>query len=173
MRMHNYLIQFWWGFLEIFKFIWRLFMYSLFQMLLHSCAEPNSWIKYGKRVVSESIWLGSFSLVWQKRLVWQKFDRVCRTFVELNLGLTHGVPSESDVAPVLLENQTYSVRFGTLKVRRLNQDLAVFPFWQFWNQTPFHFKNTYFVYFLGLFLFWKFKLLCFQPTLFTVLRSFV
>ena len=79
-------------------------------------------------MVSESIWLGSFSLVWQKRLVWQKFDRVCRTFVELNLGLTHGVPSESDVAPVLLENRTYSVRFGTLKVRRLNQDLAVFPF---------------------------------------------
>ena len=25
-----------------------------------------------------------------------KFDRVCRTFVELNLGSTHGAPSESD-----------------------------------------------------------------------------
>ena len=28
-----------------------------------------------------------------------KFDMVCRTFVELNLGSTHGTPSESDVAP--------------------------------------------------------------------------
>ena len=33
---------------------------------------------------------------------------VCQTFVELNLGSTHGVPSESDVTPVLLENRTYS-----------------------------------------------------------------
>ena len=59
--------------------------------------------------------------MWQKHLVRQKFDRVSRTFVELNLGSTQGVPSESDVAPVLLENRTYSVRFGTLEVRRLNQ----------------------------------------------------
>ena len=66
--------------------------------------------------------------MWQKHLVQQKFDRVCQTFVELNLGSTHGVPSESDVVPVLLENQTYSVRFGTLKVRRLNQALLVFSF---------------------------------------------
>ena len=33
------------------------------QTLLHSCAEPNWWIKYGKRAASESIWYGSFSLV--------------------------------------------------------------------------------------------------------------
>ena len=85
-------------------------------------------IKYGKRAASESIWFSSFSLVWQKRLVRQKFDRVCQTFVELNLGSTHGVPSESDVVPVLLENRTFSVRFGTLKVRRLNQALVVFSF---------------------------------------------
>ena len=78
--------------------------------------------------MSESIWFSSLSLLWQKRLVQQKFDRVCQTFVELNLGLTHGVPSESDVAPVLLENRTYSVRFGTLKVRHLNQALVVFSF---------------------------------------------
>ena len=130
-------------------------------------------IKWGRRVASESVWFSSFSWVWQKHLVQQKFDRVCQTFVELNLNSTHGVPSESDVVPVLLENRTYSVRFGTLKVRRLNQALLVFSFWQFWNQTPFRFKNTYFIYFLGLFLFWKFKLLCFQPTLFTALRSFV
>ena len=39
--------------------------------------------------------------------------RVCRTFVELNLGSTHGTPSESDVAPVSLRSRTYSVRFGT------------------------------------------------------------
>ena len=34
----------------------------------------------------------------------QKFDRVCRTFVELYLGSTHGTPSESDVAPVSLHS---------------------------------------------------------------------
>ena len=50
-----------------------------------------------------------------------KFDRVCRTFAELNLGSTHGTPSESDVAPVTLQSRTYSVRFGAWKVRRLNQ----------------------------------------------------
>ena len=66
--------------------------------------------------------------MWQKRLVRQKFDRVCQTFVELNLGSTNGVPSESDVMPVLLENRTYSVRFGTLKVQRLNQALVVSSF---------------------------------------------
>ena len=37
------------------------------QTPLHSCAEPNWWIKYGKRAASESIWYGSFSLVRQKR----------------------------------------------------------------------------------------------------------
>ena len=36
------------------------------QTLLHSCAEPNWWIKYGKRATSELIWYGSFSLVRQK-----------------------------------------------------------------------------------------------------------
>ena len=34
---------------------------------LHSCAEPNWWIKYGKRATSESIWYDSFNLVRQKR----------------------------------------------------------------------------------------------------------
>ena len=43
--------------------------------------------------------------------------------VELNLGSTHDAPSESDVAPVLLQRRTYSIRFVTLKVRRLNQAL--------------------------------------------------
>ena len=33
----------------------------------------------------------------------QKFDRVCRNFVVLNFGSTHGVPTESDVAPVSLK----------------------------------------------------------------------
>ena len=28
-----------------------------------------------------------------------KFDRLCRTFVKLNIGSTHSVPSELDVAP--------------------------------------------------------------------------
>ena len=63
-----------------------------------SCAEPNWWFGYGKRAVSESIWYGSFSLVRQK------FDRVCRTFVELYLSSTPGTPSKSDVAPVSLHS---------------------------------------------------------------------
>ena len=48
--------------------------------------------------MSESIWYGSFSLVRQK------FDRVCRTFVELYLNSTHGTRSQSDVAPVSLHS---------------------------------------------------------------------
>ena len=65
---------------------------------------------------------GAAVLVWCGKSV--KFDRVCRTFVELNLGSTHGTPSESNVAPVSLQSRTYSVRFGTWKVRRLNQALV-------------------------------------------------
>ena len=42
-------------------------------------------------------------------------------FVKLNLCLTHGGSSESDVAPVLLQRRTYSIRFGTWKVWHLNQ----------------------------------------------------
>ena len=89
------------------------------QTPLHSCAEPNWWIKYSKRAASESTWYGS--LVWCGKRV--KFDRVCRTFIELNLGSTHGTLSESNVAPVSLQSRTYSVRFGTWKVQRLNQAL--------------------------------------------------
>ena len=50
-------------------------------------------------------------LVWCGKSV-TEFDRVCRTFVELNLGLTHGAPSKSDVAPVSLQSQheKYGVR---------------------------------------------------------------
>ena len=54
---------------------------------------------------------GTAVLVWCGKSV--KFDRVCRTFVELNLGSTHGTPSESDVVPVSLQSRTYSVRFDT------------------------------------------------------------
>ena len=54
---------------------------------------------------------GTAVLVWCGKSV--KFDRVCQTFVELNLGSTHGTPSESDVAPVSLQSRTYSVTFGT------------------------------------------------------------
>ena len=68
---------------------------------------------------------GTAVLVWCGKSV--KFDRVCRTFVELNLGLTCGTPSESDVAPVLLQSRTYSVRFGTWQVRLLNQALRIDP----------------------------------------------
>ena len=91
------------------------------QTLLHSCAEPNWWIiiKYGKRVASELIWYGSFSLVQQS----VKFDSDCQSVVELNLGSTQSGSSESDFAPVLLQSPTYPVRFGSWKVRRLNQVL--------------------------------------------------
>ena len=54
---------------------------------------------------------GSAVLVWCGKSV--KFDRVCRTFVELNLGSTHGATSESDVAPASFQSRTYSIRFGT------------------------------------------------------------
>ena len=45
---------------------------------------------------------GTAVLVWYGKSV--KFDRVCPTFVELNLGSTHGEPSESDVAPASLQS---------------------------------------------------------------------
>ena len=79
------------------------------QTPLHSCAERNWWIEYGKRAVSESIWCGKSV----------KCYRVCRTFVELILGSKHGAPSEWDVALVSLQSR-YSIRFGTWKVRLLN-----------------------------------------------------
>ena len=41
---------------------------------------------FRKRAVFELIWYGRFSSVHQS----VKFDRVCRTFVELNLGSRHG-----------------------------------------------------------------------------------
>ena len=45
---------------------------------------------------------GTAVLVWYGKSV--KFDRVCRAFVELNLGSTHGEPSESDVASASLQS---------------------------------------------------------------------
>ena len=54
---------------------------------------------------------GRTVLVWCGKSV--KYDRVCQTFVKLNLGLTHGTPSESDFMPVSLQGQAYSVTFGT------------------------------------------------------------
>ena len=66
---------------------------------------------------------GTAVLVWCAKSV--KFDRVCRTFVELNLGSTHGAPSESDDAPVSLQSRTYSIRFGTWKIPRLNSALVI------------------------------------------------
>ena len=52
-----------------------------------------------------------------------RFGKRSTDFVELHLGSTHGESSESDVAPVSLQSRTFSVRFGTRKVRRLNQAL--------------------------------------------------
>ena len=46
-------------------------------------------------------------------------------FLTSPLGSTYGTPSESDVAPVSLQSRTYSVMFGTWKVRRLNQALVI------------------------------------------------
>ena len=45
---------------------------------------------------------GIVVLVWCGKSI--KFDRVCGTFVELNLGSTHSVPSESDVGPISLQS---------------------------------------------------------------------
>ena len=55
--------------------------------------------------------LGAAVLVWCGKSV--KFDKVCPTFVELNVGSTQGAPSESDVASVSLQRRNYSIRFGT------------------------------------------------------------
>ena len=63
--------------------------------------------------------IGMAVLVWYSKSV--KFDRVCRTFVQLNLGTTPSALSESDVTPVSLQSQTYSITFGRWKVRHLNQ----------------------------------------------------
>ena len=60
-------------------------------------------------------------LVWCGKSI--KFNNVCQSIVELNLGSTHSGSSESDVAPVSLQSPTYPVRFGSWKVRRLNQVL--------------------------------------------------
>ena len=79
---------------------------------------PNSTLLNEERRLNH---FGTAVLVWYGK-------RVCRTFVELNLGSTHGTPSESDVAPVSLQSRTYSVRFGTWKVRRLNQALESLNF---------------------------------------------
>ena len=91
---------------------------GLVQTPLHSCAEPNWRIKYEERCLNQ---IGAAVLEWCGKSF--KFDRVCRTFVEpiINLGSTQCAPSESDVAPVSLQSRTYSIRFDTWKVRRLNQ----------------------------------------------------
>ena len=74
------------------------------QTLLHSCAEPNWWFKYGKRAASESIWYGE-SVCCGKRST---------ESVEL---LSNGVPSDLDVAQESLQSRTYSVRSSTWKVK--------------------------------------------------------
>ena len=56
-------------------------MLGLVQMPLHSCAEPNWWITYGKRAASESVWYSTFSLVRQKRLVKRKVWRLNQALV--------------------------------------------------------------------------------------------
>ena len=78
------------------------------QTPLHSCAEPDELSTAKERHLNQ---FGTAVLLWCGKSV--KFDRVCRTFVELNLGSTHGTLSESDDAPVLLQSRTYSARFGT------------------------------------------------------------
>ena len=60
-------------------------------------------------------------LVWCSKSI--KFNSICQSIVELNLGSTHSVSSESDVMPVLLQSPSCSVRFGSWKVRCLNQVL--------------------------------------------------
>ena len=74
---------------------------DLVQTLLHSCAKP-SWLRTAK----ERTCLDQFCtvLVWCCKSI--KFDRVRKTFVELNLGSTHGALSESDVTPVSHQSLT-------------------------------------------------------------------
>ena len=55
---------------------------------------------------------GTAVLVWCGKAL-SSTESACRTFVELNLGSTHGITSESDVAPVSLQSRTYLVRLGT------------------------------------------------------------
>ena len=90
----------------------------------HSTHVPNLTDELSTAKERRLNQFGAAVLVWCGKSV--KFDRVCRTFVELNLGSTHGAPSESDVAPVSLQRRPYSIRFGrswfgTWEVRRLNQ----------------------------------------------------
>ena len=85
----------------------------------HSTHVPNLTDELSTAKERRLNQFGAAVLVWCCKS--GKFDRVCRTFVELNLGSTHGAPSESDDAPVSLQSRTYSIRFGTRKVRRLNQ----------------------------------------------------
>ena len=65
--------------------------------------------EYGKEEASESF--GTAILVWWAKRV--KFDRVCRTFVVLNLGSTNGAPSESNVAPVSLQVELIQLTLGS------------------------------------------------------------
>ena len=60
---------------------------------------------YELSTARERCQFGTVVLVWCDISV--KLDRVCRAFVQLNLGSTHGTPSESDVAPVSLQSRTY------------------------------------------------------------------
>ena len=85
----------------------------------HSTHVPNLTHELSTAKERRLNQFGTAVLVWCGKSV--KLDRVCRTFVELNLCSTHGTPSESDVTPVSLQSRTYSARFGTWKVRRLNQ----------------------------------------------------
>ena len=61
---------------------------------------------------------GTAVLVWCGKSVW------CIKSSNLTYGLTQGILSESDVTLVLLQSRTYSVRFSTWKVWRLNQALV-------------------------------------------------
>ena len=54
---------------------------------------------------------GTAILVWWAKRV--KFDRVCRTFVELNLGSTLSTPSESDIGPVSLQVELIQLTLGS------------------------------------------------------------
>ena len=72
---------------------------------------PNITDELGRAKERRLNQFGTAVLVWCGKSV--KFDSVCRTSVELNLGSTLGTASESDVGPVSLQSGTYSIRFGT------------------------------------------------------------
>ena len=85
--------------------MWIYLVLGPVQTLLHSCAKPNWWIKYGKKAASESIW--------QKRLLRQTLTETRHTVSRLNQMSPH------------CRSKVELIQLGSAheEVRRLNQAL--------------------------------------------------